>query len=191
MTFMDWRHLSEILAAGLAVYTSFLNLCVWVKNQAGMGSLYRSQHELCLIFKNGKESHQNNVQLGCFGRYRTNVWQYGGIQTMRSGEEGDLLALHPTVKPIKMIADAILDCSKRRDIILDPFIGSGTALLACERTGRHCYGMELDTVYVDTAITRWQNMTGDDAIHAVTSLTFTQHAQRALADSVVMGAHHD
>ena len=191
MTFMDWRHLPEILAAGLEVYTSFLNLCVWVKNQAGMGSLYRSQHELCLIFKNGKESHQNNVQLGRFGRYRTNVWQYGGIQTMRSSEEGDLLAMHPTVKPIKMIADAILDCSKRRDIILDPFMGSGTAILACERTGRHCFGMELDPVYVDTAILRWQNLTGENAIHAVTGLTFTQHTERALTDSVVMEVSHD
>jgi DNA modification methylase len=191
MTFMDWRHLPEILAAGLEVYTSFLNLCVWVKNQAGMGSLYRSQHELCLIFKNGKESHQNNVQLGRFGRYRTNVWQYGGIQTMRSSEEGDLLAMHPTVKPIKMIADAILDCSKRRDIILDPFIGSGTAILACERTGRHCYGMELDPVYVDTAIVRWQNLTGEDAIHAVTGLTFTQHTERSLTNPTVMEVSHD
>ena len=179
MTFMDWRHLPEILSAGLAVYTSFLNLCVWVKNQAGMGSLYRSQHELCLIFKNGKESHQNNVQLGRFGRYRTNVWQYGGIQTMRSSEEGDLLALHPTVKPIKMIADAILDCSKRRDIILDPFMGSGTAILACERTGRHCYGIELDPLYVDTAVQRWQNLTGEDAVHELTGKTFTQCSAQA------------
>ena len=191
MTFMDWRHLPEILSAGVEVYTSFLNLCVWVKNQAGMGSLYRSEHELCLIFKNGKESHQNNVQLGRFGRYRTNVWRYGGIQTMRSGEEGDLLALHPTVKPIKMIADAILDCSKRRDVILDPFIGSGTAILACERTGRLCFGMELDPVYVDTAILRWQNMTGDDAIHAQSGLTFTEHTQRAQTAQAVIEASHD
>ena len=190
-TFMDWRHLPEILTAGLAVYTSFLNLCVWVKNQAGMGSLYRSQHELCLIFKHGKESHQNNVQLGRFGRYRTNVWQYGGIQSMRHGEEGDLLELHPTVKPIKMIADAILDCSKRRDIILDPFMGSGTAILACERTGRRCYGLELDPLYVDTAIRRWQNMTGEDAIHAVTRETFTQHEQRVASELHLVEVGHD
>ncbi len=182
MTFMDWRHLPEILSAGLAVYTGFLNLCVWVKNQGGMGSLYRSQHELCLIFKHGKQSHQNNVQLGRFGRYRTNVWSYGGIQTMRNGEEGDLLAMHPTVKPVKMIADAILDCSKRREIILDPFMGSGTALLACERTGRHCYGMELDPLYVDTSIRRWQNMTGENAIHAITGKTFTEHEALALGN---------
>ncbi len=190
MTFMDWRHLPEILTAGLAVYTSFLNLCVWVKNQGGMGSLYRSQHELCLIFKHGKESHQNNVQLGRFGRYRTNVWQYGGIQTMRSGEEGDLLTMHPTVKPVKMIADAILDCSRRREIILDPFIGSGTAILACERTGRHCYGMELDPLYVDTAIRRWQNLTGEDAIHAVTGKTFTEHEVLTLGNCKARKVSH-
>lgn len=189
--FMDWRHMPEIIAAGLATYTSLINLCVWKKNQAGMGSLYRSQHELCFIFKNGKESHQNNVQLGRFGRYRTNVWEYGGIQTMRRGEEGDLLEIHPTVKPIKMIADAILDCSKRRGIILDPFIGSGTAILACERTGRHCYGMELDPIYVDAAILRWQNMTGEDAVHAVTGETFTQHSQRIIQEKNSMELSHD
>jgi DNA modification methylase len=175
--FIDWRHLPEIIAAGQSVYTSLLNMCVWVKNQAGMGSLYRSQHELALIYKSGTTAHQNNVQLGRFGRYRTNVWNYGGIQTMRHGEEGDLLALHPTVKPTQMIADAILDCSKRHDIILDPFLGSGTTLLACERVGRRCYAMELESTYVDTAIRRWQITTGADAIHAVTGLTFTAHSQ--------------
>jgi DNA modification methylase len=175
--FMDWRHLPEIIEAGHAVYSAMLNMCVWVKNQAGMGSLYRSQHELALIYKNGTTSHQNNVQLGRFGRYRTNVWNYGGIQTMRHGEEGDLLAMHPTVKPTQMIADAILDCSKRNDIILDPFLGSGTTLLACERVSRRCYGMELAPSYVDTAIRRWQDMTGDDAVHAVTGLTFTAQSQ--------------
>jgi DNA modification methylase len=179
--FMDWRHLPEIIEAGQAVYSAMLNMCVWVKNQAGMGSLYRSQHELALIYKNGTTSHQNNVQLGRFGRYRTNVWNYGGIQTMRHGEEGDLLAMHPTVKPTQMIADAILDCSKRNDIILDPFLGSGTTLLACERVGRRCYGMELATSYVDTAIRRWQIMTGEDAVHAITGLTFTAQSQRTLS----------
>jgi DNA modification methylase len=177
--FMDWRHLPEIISAGQQTYSTLLNLCVWVKNQAGMGSLYRSQHELVLIYKNGKARHQNNVQLGRFGRYRSNVWQYGGIQTMRHGEEGDLLAMHPTVKPVRMIADAILDCSKRGDIVLDPFLGSGTTLLAAQRVGRHCYGMELDPVYVDTAIRRWQNMTGEDAVDAVTGKTFTQREARS------------
>ncbi|MGA3209547.1 MAG: DNA methyltransferase [Syntrophales bacterium] len=172
--FMDWRHLPEIISAGQQTYSALLNMCVWVKNQAGMGSLYRSQHELVLIYKNGKACHQNNVQLGRFGRYRSNVWQYGGIQAMRHGEEGDLLAMHPTVKPVRMIADAVLDCSKRGDIVLDPFLGSGTTLLAVQRIGRHCYGMELDPVYMDTAIRRWQNMTGEDAVDAVTGKTLTQ-----------------
>jgi DNA modification methylase len=177
--FMDWRHLPEILAAGKATYSAMLNMCVWVKNQAGMGSLYRSQHELALIYRNGNTPHQNNVQLGRFGRYRTNVWEYGGIQTMRHGEEGDLLAMHPTVKPVQMVADAILDCSKPRDIVLDPFLGSGTTLLACTRVGRRSYGMELDPAYVDTAILRWQQMTGQDAMNAVTGETFTQRQQAA------------
>jgi len=179
--FIDWHNVHEMLTAGLSVYNKLLNMCVWAKNQAGMGSLYRSQHELCLIFRNGKESHQNNVQLGRFGRYRTNVWRYGGIQSMRHGEEGDLLALHPTVKPIQMIADAILDVTRRRDIVLDPFLGSGTAILACERTHRICYGMELDPLYMDTGILRWQEMTGQDAIHVATGKTFTE--MKATIDS--------
>lgn len=181
MLFIDWRHLPEMLAAGSAVYSKLLNLCVWVKNQAGMGSFYRSQHELVLVYKNGKASHQNNIQLGRFGRHRSNVWEYPGIQSMRHGEEGDLLALHPTVKPITMIADAILDCSKRGDIILDAFLGSGTTLLAAERIGRYCYAMELDPLYVDTAIRRWQRLTGLDAIHTTTGESFTQ--REALLDN--------
>lgn len=187
--FMDWRHLPEIIEAGQSAYTSLLNMCVWVKNQAGMGSLYRSQHELALIYKNGTTPHQNNVQLGRFGRYRTNVWQYGGIQTMRHGEEGDLLAMHPTVKPTQMIADAILDCSKRHDIILDPFLGSGTTLLACERVGRRCYAMELAPTYVDTAIRRWQITTGEDAVHAVTGQTFTAHSQPTQTTTTLECSH--
>ena len=187
--FMDWRHLPEIIEAGQAVYSALLNMCVWVKNQAGMGSLYRSQHELALIYKNGTTSHQNNVQLGRFGRYRTNVWNYGGIQTMRHGEEGDLLAMHPTVKPTQMIADAILDCSKRNDIILDPFLGSGTTLLACERVGRRCYGMELAPSYVDTAIRRWQMMTGEEAVHAITGLTFTAQSQCTPSTTLLECSH--
>ncbi len=179
--FMDWRHLPEILAAGQRAYTSQLNLCVWSKSQAGMGSLYRSQHELALVFKSGTAAHRNNVELGRFGRYRTNVWQYPSIHAMRNGEEGDLLALHPTVKPVKMIADAILDCSARSELILDPFLGSGTTVLACERIGRICRGMELDPLYVDTAIRRWQALTGQDAILTSTGETFTQREQAAQA----------
>ncbi len=172
--FMDWRHLPEILTAGRSTYTAYLNLCVWKKSQAGMGSLYRSQHELALLFKSGKAPHRNNVELGRFGRYRTNIWNYPSIHAMRYGEEGDLLTLHPTVKPIKMIADAILDSSKRGDLILDPFLGSGTTLLACERVGRICRAIELDPLYVDTSIRRWQALTGEDAILVSTGETFTQ-----------------
>lgn len=186
MVYMDWRHLPEILAAGRRAYTSFLNLCVWAKSQAGMGSLYRSQHELALVFKSGKASHRNNVELGRFGRYRTNVWNYPSIHAMRHGEEGDLLALHPTVKPVKMIADAIFDCSKRGDLILDPFLGSGTTLLACERVGRVCRAIELDPLYVDTAIRRWQALTGEDAILESTGQTFTQREQAVQAAQEVI-----
>lgn len=119
--FMDWRHLPEILAAGAHVYTELKALCVWVKDNGGMGSLYRSQHELVLVFKNGKDSHRNNVQVGQFGRYRTNVWNYPGVNSFsRSTEEGNLLQLHPTVKPVALVADAIMDCSTRGDIVLDP-----------------------------------------------------------------------
>jgi DNA modification methylase len=138
-----------------------------------MGSLYRSQHELVLVYKHGKESHRNNVELGKFGRNRTNVWEYAGANTLsRQGHEGDLLAMHPTVKPINLVADALLDCSARKDIVLDSFLGSGTTLLAAERTGRICYGLELSPSYVDLAICRWQGQTGEQAIHALTGQTF-------------------
>lgn len=172
---MDWRHLPELQSAGSSVYTELKNLCVWVKDKGGMGSLYRSQHELVLVFKNGKGAHRNNVELGKNGRYRTNVWQYAGANTLsRQGHEGDLLAMHPTVKPMNLVADAILDCSARGEIVLDPFLGSGTTLLASERTGRICYGVELSPAYVDLAITRWQAITGQEAIHAASNQSFDE-----------------
>src|SRR2546426_5847557 len=161
---MDWRHMKELLAAGRAAYSELKNVCVWVKDNAGMGSLYRSQHELVFVFKHGKSSHRNNVQLGQFGRSRTNVWHYPGANSFsRSSSEGDLLALHPTVKPVAMVADAIMDCSARGDLVVDPFLGSGTTLVAAERTGRICRGLELDPGYVDTVLRRWQAFTGDCA----------------------------
>jgi DNA modification methylase len=124
---MDWRHVDEVMAAGREVHAELKNLCVWVKDNAGMGSLYRSQHELVFVFKHGRSSHRNNVQLGGFGRNRSNVWRYPGVNSFaRSGAEGNLLALHPTVKPVALVADAILDCSARGDIVLDAFLGSGT-----------------------------------------------------------------
>jgi hypothetical protein len=159
--FMDWRHMNEVLAAGKQAYEELKAVCVWVKDNGGMGSLYRSQHELVFVFKSGTGSHRNNVQLGQYGRYRTNVWNYPGVNSFsRSTEEGNLLALHPTVKPVALVADAIMDCSARGDIVLDPFLGSGTTIIAAERTGRICYGIELDPVYVDTIIRRWQQFTG-------------------------------
>ena len=172
---MDWRHMQELLTAGKRAFSELKNLCVWVKDNGGMGSLYRSQHELVFVYKSGKGPHRNNVQLGQFGRYRSNVWQYPGANSFsRSTEEGNLLELHPTVKPVALVADAILDCSARADIVLDSFLGSGTTVIACERTGRICCGMELSPIYVDTVIRRWQAFTGKSAIHATSGRSFNE-----------------
>lgn len=160
---MDWRHLKEILAAGQEVYSELKNLCVWNKDNAGMGSLYRSKHELILVFQNGLARLQNNVNLGVNGRYRTNVWDYPGMSSTRKGRMQEL-AMHPTVKPLALIADAIRDCSKRKDVVLDPFVGSGTTILAAHRTGRVAAAMELDPLYVDVAIRRWEIATGIPAV---------------------------
>jgi len=179
---MDWRHLAELLAAVQEVYDELKNLCVWVKDNAGMGSLYRSQHELVLVFKQYGGPHRNNVQLGRFGRNRSNVWHYPGANSFaRCGAEGNLLALHPTVKPVAMVADAVLDGSARGDIVLDAFLGSGTTLIAAERTGRCCCALELDPGYVDTAIRRWQTLTGDKARHAATGRYFDDLVREAEA----------
>jgi DNA modification methylase len=179
---MDWRHIEELLTAGRDAYSELKNLCVWVKNNGGMGSLYRSQHEFIFVFKHGRNRHRNNVQLGQFGRNRSNVWQYPGANSLaRRSEEGNLLALHPTVKPVAMLADAILDCSARGEIVLDGFLGSGTTVIAAERTGRRCRGLELDPGYVDTAIRRWQAFTGDKARHAATGRDFDALAHEAKA----------
>ena len=178
---MDWRHQSELLTAGKQVYDTLLNVCVWVKNNGGMGSFYRSRHELVFVFRSGNEKHRNNVQLGQYGRNRTNVWEYPGINTLsKSGDEGNLLALHPTVKPVALVADALLDCSARGDLVLDSFLGSGSTLIAAERTGRICHGLELDPLYVDTAIRRWQRHTGDYAVHAASGRRFDEVAKHAL-----------
>jgi DNA modification methylase len=175
---IDWRHLRELLGAGTEIYGSLSNFCVWVKSNGGMGSLYRSRHELIGVYKNGKASHRNNVQLGRYGRNRTNVWTYPGISGFGwQGEEGNLFALHPTVKPVALVADAILDCSSRGDLVLDAFLGSGTTVIAAERTGRCCRGLELDPLYVDTIIRRWQGYAGEDARHAVSGQSFAQVAE--------------
>jgi DNA modification methylase len=183
---MDWRHVAELLAAGGDAYGELKNLCVWVKDNAGMGSLYRSQHELVFVFKHGRRGHRNNVQLGQFGRNRSNVWHYPGANSLsRRGAEGNLLALHPTVKPVAMVADAILDCSARGDIVLDGFLGSGTTVIAAERTGRRCYGIELDPAYVDTIVRRWQALTGGSARHAVSGRSFDDLARDTEAANAV------
>lgn len=158
---MDWRHIDEIIDAGY-LYTEFKNLCIWNKTNAGMGSLYRSKHELIFVYKNGKESHTNHIELGVNGRYRTNVWDYAGVNGF--GKNKELLKLHPTVKPVELIWDAILDVSNRGDIVLDSFLGSGSTLIACEKAKRICYGIELEPLYVDTAIRRWETLTGKNAI---------------------------
>src|SRR5438270_1548675 len=183
---MDWRHIEELLAATRDIYGEVKNLCIWVKDNGGMGSLYRSRHELIFVFKLGQGSHRNNVQLGRFGRNRTNVWCYPGVNSFaRTGAEGNLLALHPTVKPVAMVADAILDCSARGDIVLDSFLGSGTTVIAAERTGRRCYGLELDPLHVDTGLHRWQALTGGTARHAVSGRSFDDlAAEVGAADAV-------
>jgi DNA modification methylase len=180
--FMDWRHMGELLAAACDIYGELKNLCIWVKDNGGMGSLYRSRHELIFIFKHGHGPHRNNVQLGRFGRNRCNVWCYPGVNSFAGrGAEGNLVSLHPTVKPVAMVADAILDCSARGEIVLDSFLGSGTTVIAAERTGRRCYGLELDPLHVDTAIRRWQALTGGSARHAASGRCFDDLAREAEA----------
>jgi DNA modification methylase len=162
---IDWRHADELLAAGRDVYTELKNIAVWVKSNAGMGSLYRSQHELVFVFKSGKGRHINNIELGKHGRNRSNIWNYDSA-SVQARKGNNLLALHPTAKPIQLVVDALLDCSHRGDIVLDSFLGSGTTLLSAERAGRICRGIELDPLYIDTAIRRWQNLTGHDAVRS-------------------------
>ena len=172
---MDWRHMREILAAAQPIYGTPKNLCVWAKTNAGMGTFYRSQHELVFVFKVGTAKHINNFGLGERGRYRSNVWTYPGVNTFKRGRMEELEA-HPTVKPLAMVVDALKDCSRRRGIVLDPFVGSGTTLLAAEETGRIGRGIELDPHYVDVAILRWQALTGRSAIHLGSGRTFDELA---------------
>jgi 16S rRNA G966 N2-methylase RsmD len=172
---MDWRHVGEILAAGNAVYTELKNLCVWTKTNAGMGSLYRSQHELVFVFKHGTAPHRNNVELGKHGRYRSNVWSYAGANTFRRGRDADL-ADHPTIKPVALVADALLDCTRRRDLVLDAFGGAGTTLIAAERTGRRARLLELDPRYVDVTLRRYLQLTGTDPVHLASGQTWSQQS---------------
>lgn len=159
---MDWRHMSEMLAAADGVYAELKNLIVWAKDNGGMGSFYRSRHELIFAFKNGTAPHINTFELGQHGRYRTNVWQYRGVNTLKAGRMGEL-SLHPTVKPVQMIADAIKDVSARGGIVLDLFGGSGSTLIAAHKTGRRGYLCELDPIYCDRIIRRWEAYAKDEA----------------------------
>ncbi|KJC49489.1 DNA methylase N-4 [Bradyrhizobium sp. LTSP885] len=156
---MDWRHMNSVSAVGSKVYGDLLNLCIWNKSNGGMGSLYRSKHELVFVYRVGAAPHLNMVELGKHGRNRTNVWDYASANSMRGNRREDL-ALHPTVKPTAMVADAIKDVTRHGDLVLDLFLGSGTTLLAAERSGRRCRGLEIDPKYVDVALERWSDQTG-------------------------------
>ncbi len=170
---MDWRHTYEMLHAGEQTYDKLLNICVWNKTNAGMGSLYRSQHELVFVWQKGKGQHINNIELGRHGRSRSNVWTYAGVNTFKRGRMNEL-AMHPTIKPVALVADAIKDCSRRGGVVLDPFAGSGSVLIAAERTGRQARAIEMDPRYVDLSIRRWETFSGQFALHAETDLRFEE-----------------
>lgn len=171
--FMDWRHMGEIVEAGHATFGEQKNLCVWDKINGGMGSLYRSAHELVFVFKSGDAPHVNNVALGSYGRNRTNVWRATGANSFGAGRD-QALKMHPTVKPVGLVADAILDCSARGDLVLDPFCGSGSTIIAAERTGRRAAAIELDPRYVDTSLRRFRRVTGVDPVHAESGMSLGQ-----------------
>lgn len=177
---MDWRHLGELLAAGSEVFSILKNICVWNKTNGGMGTFYRSKHEMVLVFKVGDAPHLNTFGLGDEGRYRTNVWDYAGVNTMKAGRM-DELAMHPTVKPVALIADAILDVTRRGAIVLDPFGGSGSTLIAAEKTGRCARLIEFDPLYCDVIIRRFEAYTGKPAKLVATGETFETRADRHVA----------
>ncbi|MCA8881289.1 MAG: ParB N-terminal domain-containing protein [Rhodobacteraceae bacterium] len=168
---MDWRHMGELLAAGRAVFGELKNLCVWNKTNAGMGSFYRSKHELIFVYKIGTAAHTNSFSLGETGRYRTNVWDYAGANAVGATRDADL-AMHPTVKPVALIGDALRDCSRRGNTVLDPFGGSGSTLIAAERSGRKAQLVEIDPLYCDTILRRFESETGMEAHLAATGARF-------------------
>jgi DNA modification methylase len=180
---MDWRHMGELLMAGQAVFSELKNLCVWNKTNGGMGSFYRSKHELVFAFKVGTAPHTNTFGLGDTGRYRTNVWDYAGVNTFRA-ERDEELSMHPTVKPIALVADAIKDCSKRGETVLDPFGRSGTTLIAAEKTGRRARLIEFDPAYCDQIIRRFEKLTGKQARLATTGESFENIADERTADTL-------
>ncbi|MEQ1956650.1 site-specific DNA-methyltransferase [Mesorhizobium sp. CN2-181] len=182
--FMDWRHGRDLQDVGEEVFGELKNLIVWVKDQGGMGSFYRSQHELIYVFKLGSAPHINTFELGQHGRARTNVWTYRGVNT-GTKQAREELAMHPTVKPVAMIADAMRDCSRRGGIVLDVFAGSGTVLIAAQKVGRKARAIEIDPIYCDTAVRRWQAYAKDDAVLAATGETFSEVELRRQSETAV------
>jgi hypothetical protein len=178
---MDGKHIRDLIEAGDAVYDAYLDLVTWVKTNAGQGGLYRKQSEFIGVFRVGRGPNRNNVQMGKFGRNRSNVWTYAGANTLRSGRMDDLAA-HPTVKPLRLVADALKDVTAPGEIVLDSFAGSGTTILAAERVGRRACALEIDPKYANVAVRRWQAATGRDAIHPDTGLTFDE-LQRSRAEN--------
>jgi len=176
---MDWRHIREMTQAGEAAFAEFKNLCVWNKTNGGMGSFYRSKHELIFVFKVGTAPHANNFGLGETGRYRTNVWDYPGVSSLGS-DRSEALSMHPTVKPVALVADAIKDCSRRGEIVLDIFGGSGSTLIAAETCGRRAKLIEYDPLYCDVIVSRWERLTGKSAVHAETARRFEDIADERL-----------
>jgi len=158
---MDWRHMDDVTASVGEAYSELLNICVWNKSNAGMGSLYRSKHEMVFVYRVGDAPHLNNVELGKHGRNRTNVWDYPSVNSMKGSRREDL-ALHPTVKPVAMVADAYCDVTRQNDLVLDIILGSGTSLIAAERVGRRFRGLDIDPAYVDLAMQRWSDLTGKE-----------------------------
>jgi DNA modification methylase len=170
-----WRHIAELLEAGGGIYGDLLNIAVWVKSNAGQGSFFRSQHEFVGVFRVGAAPHLNNIELGRHGRSRSNVWHYAGVNSFGTGRMEQLKS-HPTVKPVSMVCDAIKDCTRRGDIVLDTFSGSGTTILAAERVGRRGFALEFEPRFVDVAIRRWQDFTRKDAIHIMSGRRFDEIA---------------
>jgi len=181
---MDWRHMGELLAAGRRCFSELKNLVVWNKTNGGMGTFYRSKHELIFVFKNGEGPHTNSFGLGETGRSRTNVWDYAGVSSM-SAARAEELGMHPTVKPVAMIADALRDCSRRGEIVLDCFGGSGSTLIAAEKTGRVARLIEYDPQYCDTIVRRWERMTGKRAVDNASGATFEDRQEAAAAGGEV------
>jgi DNA modification methylase len=186
--FMDRRNLEQLLLAGRKLNLKIQDLCIWDKMSGGMGGLYRSQHEPCVVFKYGDAPHKDNVKLGKFGRYRTNVWKHRGLSSFGK-DRSEALNMHPTVKPLAIMAEIIKDCTRSGDIVLDPFLGSGTTLMAAEKTDRICYGIELDPKYVDVIIRRWQAQTGKDAILEGTGQSFNN--LNSLREAAISGSSND